>query len=221
MGEVHSRLGLHDVAAADLAAAVDAASSSGSDADLAAILAERALATYRTGDPTAAADIAAHALRIAERSDDAGVLAATTNTLGVIAARQGSAPPPNAGCAPAWSTPTAPAMRPSPSPCSTTWLGCSTRRATRPRLAQRLRKRWRAASGWASPPHRGAAHQPRGPTAGRRRQRDRDAPPEAGGGAVRRGRRRPGTPAGHLEVRRVVTRPPRYTHRTPRPSQDR
>jgi DNA-binding SARP family transcriptional activator len=87
LGEVHSRLGAHDVAAAHLAAAVDAASSAEADADLAAILAEQALATYRTGDATAAADVAAEGLRIAERSLDASALAATTNALGLIAAR--------------------------------------------------------------------------------------------------------------------------------------
>ena len=89
LAEVHSRLGEHEVAAAHLAAAVDAATSVGTEADLAAVLAERAMATYRTGDVGTASDLAAQALRIAERCDDAGALATTTNTLGVIAARQG------------------------------------------------------------------------------------------------------------------------------------
>jgi DNA-binding SARP family transcriptional activator/tetratricopeptide (TPR) repeat protein len=89
LGEVHSRLGAHDVAAAHLAAAVDAASSAQAEAELAAILAEQALATYRTGDATAAAEVAAEGLRIAERCDDASALAATSNALGLIAARDG------------------------------------------------------------------------------------------------------------------------------------
>lgn len=92
LAEVHSRLGEHDVAAAHLGAAVDAATGAGvagADSDLAAILAELALATYRTGDAATAGEQAAAALRIAERCDDPAALAATTNTLGVIAARQG------------------------------------------------------------------------------------------------------------------------------------
>src|SRR4051794_1330509 len=90
LGEVHARLGAHVVADAHLAAAVDASRSTGvADADLAAVLAERALATYRTGDIATAAELGAEALRIAEGCDDALAMATTANVLGVLAARAG------------------------------------------------------------------------------------------------------------------------------------
>ena len=90
LGEVHSRLGEHAVAEAHLAAAIDAAVSAGAaDEDVAAVLANRALATYRTGDVATAADLAAQATELAERSGDPSALAATANVLGVLAARRG------------------------------------------------------------------------------------------------------------------------------------
>ncbi|HET7312129.1 MAG TPA: AAA family ATPase [Mycobacteriales bacterium] len=94
LGEVHGRLGEHVVADAHLSAAAEAAQLAvAADADLAAdlasVLAEQALATYRTGNPTRATELAKQAADIAQKCDDAVARATTANVLGVLAGRQG------------------------------------------------------------------------------------------------------------------------------------
>jgi tetratricopeptide (TPR) repeat protein len=88
LGDVHNRLGAPEVADAHLAAALEAASiADAGDADVAAVLSERALTTSRRGDPAGAAAYAGQALQLAERCGDDTALATTTNVLGILAAR--------------------------------------------------------------------------------------------------------------------------------------